>query len=380
MTTTAPDITDTTTIDWIARARRVGEALRPEVAARDRSGEISLAAFDRLRESGLSAALVPADFGGGGVTHREMGAILRELGRHDPSTAVAFAMHTHLVAAQVWRHNHGIDAAPLFAKVVAGAILVSTGASDWVGSNGHAERVEGGYRVHARKAPASGCEAGTVLVTSVRWDDAPDGPQVLHCAIPFAADGVRIEKTWDTMGLRASGSHTVVLDDVFVPDAAVSLARPATVWPPLLNVVLGAAMPLVMAAYLGIADGAVDLATALAAGRADAPTVQLAGEMATAHTTANDLVDAMFNGSENLHFANTDQYASRTLSRKTAAADALVHTVRLAIETVGGLGYSRTCELEMRYRDVHGCLFHPLPRAKQTHFTGRVLLGQSPIG
>ncbi|MGY2038490.1 acyl-CoA dehydrogenase family protein [Nocardia gipuzkoensis] len=380
MTTTAPDITDTTTIDWIARARRVGEALRPEVAARDRSGEISLAAFDRLRESGLSAALVPADFGGGGVTHREMGAILRELGRHDPSTAVAFAMHTHLVAAQVWRHNHGIDAAPLFAKVVAGAILVSTGASDWVGSNGQAERVEGGYRVHARKAPASGCEAGTVLVTSVRWDDAPEGPQVLHCAIPFAADGVRIEKTWDTMGLRASGSHTVVLDDVFVPDAAVSLARPATVWPPLLNVVLGAAMPLVMAAYLGIADGAVDLATALAAGRADAPTVQLAGEMAAAHTTANDLVDAMFNGSENLHFANTDQYASRTLSRKTAAADALVHTVRLAIETVGGLGYSRTCELEMRYRDVHGCLFHPLPRAKQTHFTGRVLLGQSPIG
>ncbi|WP_228835021.1 hypothetical protein [Nocardia abscessus] len=76
-----------------------------------------------------------------------------------------------------------------------------------------------------------------------------------------------------------------------------------------------------------------------------------------------------------LHFVNTDQYASRTLSRKTAAADALVHTVRLAIETVGGLGYSRTCELEMRYRDVHGCLFHPLPRAEQTHFTGRVLLG-----
>ncbi|WP_067811006.1 acyl-CoA dehydrogenase family protein [Nocardia beijingensis] len=379
MTTTAPAPTDITT-DWIARARRVGEALRPEVAARDRSGEISLAAFDSLRESGLSAALVPAEFGGGGVTHREMGAILRELGRHDPSTAVAFAMHTHLVAAQVWRHNHGVDAAPLFAKVVSGAILVSTGASDWVGSGGRAERVDGGYRVHARKAPASGCEAGTVLVTSVRWDDAPDGPQVLHCAIPFASDGVRIEKTWDTLGLRASGSHTVVLDDVFVPDAAVSLIRPATVWPPLLNVVIGAAMPLVMAAYLGIADGAVDLATALAAGRADAPTVQVAGEMATAHTTAGDLVDAMFTGSEDLRFANTDQYASRTLSRKTAAADALVRTVRLAIETVGGLGFSRDCELEMRYRDVHGCLFHPLPRAKQTHFTGHVLLGHSPIG
>ncbi|MBF6300191.1 acyl-CoA/acyl-ACP dehydrogenase [Nocardia amamiensis] len=379
MTTFASDITDTTT-DWLALARQVGETLRPEVAARDRSGEFSTTAFGLLRDSGLSAALVPRQFGGGGITHREMGALLRELGRHDPSTAVAFAMHTHLVAAQVWRHNHGIDVAPLFRKVVAGAILVSTGASDWVGSNGHAERVDGGYRVHARKAPASGCEAGTVLVTSVRWDDAPHGPQVLHCAIPFDADGVRLEKTWDTLGLRATGSHTVVLEQVFVPDAAVSLARPADAWPPLLNIVIGAAMPLVMAAYLGIADSAVELTTALAAGRTDAPTIQLAGEMVTAYTTAADLVDAMFAGSDDLRFDNTDQHASRTLARKTAAADALVHTVRLAMETIGGLGYSRTCELEMRYRDVHGCLFHPLPRAKQTRLSGRVLLGHSPIG
>ncbi|MEV2222291.1 hypothetical protein AB0E01_20745 [Nocardia vinacea] len=41
---------------------------------------------------------------------------------------------------------------------------------------------------------------------------------------------------------------------------------------------------------------------------------------------------------------------------------------------------ARGCELEMWYRDIHGCLFHPLPRAKQTRFTGRVLLGHTPIG
>ncbi|MFI6169393.1 acyl-CoA dehydrogenase family protein [Nocardia sp. NPDC051052] len=376
MTTISPD----TTIDWLTLARTVGEALSPEVADRDRSGEFSRTAFEILRVTGLSAAMVPAEFGGGGATHREMGTILRELGRHDPSTAVAFAMHTHLVAAQVWRHQHGIDATPLFRKVVDGAILISTGAADWVGSSGRAEKVDGGYRVHARKAPASGVEAGTVLVTSIRWDDAPDGPHVLHCAIPVNTPGVRIETTWDTLGLRASGSHTVIFEDVFVPDAAVSLLRRADTWPPVLNVVMGAAMPLVMAAYLGIADGAVDLATALVADRADAPTFQLAGEMVNAHTTAADLIEAMFTGSDNLHFDNTDSHASKTLSRKTAAADALINTVRLAIETVGGLGFSRACELEMRYRDIHGCLFHPLPRAKQTRFTGRVLLGHTPIG
>ncbi|MEV0709293.1 acyl-CoA dehydrogenase family protein [Nocardia aurea] len=375
-TSTIPE----TTTDWTASARRIGETLRPGVAERDRTGEIDAAAFDRLREAGLAAALVPTEFGGGGATHREAGEILRELGRHDPATAVTFAMHSHLVATQVWRHKHGADATPVFRKVADGAILVSTGASDWVGSSGTAERVDGGYRVSARKSPASGCEVGTVLVTSIRWDDAPEGPRVLHCAVPMAAPGIRIEKTWDTLGLRATGSHSVVLDDVFVPDAAVSLIRPAELWPPLLNVVIGAAMPLVMAAYLGIADGAVELATSLVAGRTDPHLCQLAGEMTNAHITAQDVIDAMFATSDDLGFANTDDYAARTLSRKTVAAENLIDTVRLAIETVGGVGYSRTCELEMRYRDVHGSLFHPLPRAKQTQFTGRVVLGSGPLG
>ncbi|MBF6416046.1 acyl-CoA dehydrogenase family protein [Nocardia cyriacigeorgica] len=376
--TVTTDLLDTT--DWIARAREVGETLRPGVAERDRSGRLSTEAFDRLRTAGLTAALVPREFGGGGATHREMGAILRELGRHDPATAVAFAMHSHLVAAQVWRHKHGMDAGVVFGKVVSGAILVSTGASDWVESNGRAHRVDGGYLVSARKAPASGCEVGTVAVTSIRWDDAPDGPRVLHCAIPMNAPGVRIEQTWDTLGLRASGSHTIVFDEVFVPDAAVAMIRPADTWPPILNTVIGAAMPLVMSAYLGIADAAVELTAALVTGRADPHTLQLAGEMMNAHTTAEDLIAAMFTASDNLEFAATEPYAARILSRKTVAANALIDTVRLAVETVGGVGYSRTCELEMYYRDIHGCLFHPLPRAKQTRFTGRVLLGHGPMG
>ncbi|WP_043651602.1 acyl-CoA dehydrogenase family protein [Nocardia thailandica] len=364
-----------TTIDRVALAREIGEFLRPEVAERDRSGEISVAAFDRLRASGLSAALVPAEFGGGGASHAEMGAVLRELGRHDPSTAVAFAMHTHLVAAQVWRHHHGIDASAVFGKVVGGAILVSTGASDWVGSNGSAERVEGGYRVHGRKAPASGCEVGDVLVSSIRF-----GGEVLHFAMPLSAQGVRIEQTWDTLGLRASGSHTVVLEDVFVPDAAVSLIRPAEVWPPLLNVVIGAAMPLVMAAYLGVADAAVEVATTLLAGRGDDATVQTVGEMLNAHVTAADLIAAMFADSADLRFANTDAGAARILSRKTVAVEALIATVRHAIEATGGAGYSRSCALERLYRDVHGAHFHPLPRARQLRFSGNVALGHSPIG
>ncbi|NMN99547.1 acyl-CoA dehydrogenase family protein [Antrihabitans stalactiti] len=379
MTTFADARTPNATTDWVGLAREIGATLRPEVAERDRTGEISAPAFDALRTTGLSSALVPTEFGGGGASHAEIGRALRELGRDDPSTAVAFAMHSHLVATQVWRHKHGMDASKVFEKVAGSqAILISTGASDWMASNGTAERVEGGYRVSARKAPASGCEVGDIIVTSIRWDDAPDGPNVLHIAVPKSADGVSIESTWDTMGLRATGSHTVVLDDVFVPHAAVSLIRPADVWPPLLNIVIGAALPLVMSAYLGIADAAVTTARTVVAGRREAHTFQLVGEMMNAYTTAEDLIAAMFADSDDLRFPNTDAFASKILCRKTVVAEALIETVRLAIEVTGGFGYSRQGEIERLYRDIHGGLFHPLPRAKQTQFTGRVTLGLSP--
>lgn len=380
MTTTTISPTTKTGTDWVGLARQIGETLEEGVAERDRLGEISLRAFEDLRATGVTAALVPAEAGGGGASHAEVGRLLRELGRHDGATAVSLSMHLHLVAAQVWRHRQGIDVSPFFRKVVADrAVLISTGASDWIGSSGRARRVDGGWRVSARKSPASGCEAGQLLVTSVRWDEAPAGPRVLHFALPMSAEGVRIERTWDTLGLRATGSHTVVLEEVFVPDAAVSLDRPADVWHPVWNVILGAAMPLILAAYAGIADAAVERAVAAAKGRTEPHLLQLLGEMLNAHTTAVDVVDAMFRDADDLRFPNTDAFASRALSRKTVASDALIATVRLAIEATGGVGYTRSSDLERLYRDVHGSLFHPLPRARQTTFSGRVALGLGPV-
>lgn len=107
--------------------------------------------------------------------------------------------------------------------------------------------------------------------------------------------------------------------------------------------------------------------------------ITLLGEMTNAHVTGTDIVDAMFAGAENLTFDATEELASRTLSRKSVAADALIDTVRLALELTGGYGYTRDCDIERLYRDVHGSLFHPLPRAKQLQLTGRVAAGLSPV-
>ncbi len=364
---------------WAELADEVGARLAPQVDEHDRSGELSRAAADAVREAGLTAALVPRELGGGGATHAEMGDVLRHLARHDPATALSLSMHAHLVAAQVWRHRHGIDAEKVLRAVAGGAVLVSTGASDWVSSNGTAERVEDGYRVTARKSPASGCEAGTIAVTSIRWE-SPEGPKVIHCSVPLSSPGVRIERTWDTLGMRATGSHTVVFDGVLVPDTAVSLVRPADVWHPVWNTVMGCAMPLIMAAYVGVADAAVAAAVAAAQGRREEHVAVALGEMMNAHVTADAGLAAMFAASDDLRFDNTDELASLTLCRKTVVADAAIQAVRLAVEAVGGSAYHRSSLHERLLRDVHGSLFHPLPRAKQVLFSGRVALGLTPVG
>jgi acyl-CoA dehydrogenase len=101
--------------------------------------------------------------------------------------------------------------------------------------------------------------------------------------------------------------------------------------------------------------------------------------MLNAHTTASDAIAMMFVEADDLRFDNTDDIAARALSRKTVATNAMIETVRLALEVTGGYGYTRNSEIERHYRDIHGSLFHPLARAKQTQFAGRVAQGLSPM-
>jgi acyl-CoA dehydrogenase len=365
---------------WLRAARE----LAPELAARaeqhDRDGTFVAENFDLLRERGFLSMSIPRELGGGGATHAQTCAVLAELARACPSTALSFSMHSHLVAAQVWRHHRGMPAPALTRLVDEQLVLISTGASDWLKSSGSATKVEGGFRVSARKMPASGSPAGDVLVTSIRWDDAPDGPQVIHASIPFAAEGVGIVETWDTMGMRGTGSHTVVIEDVFVPDDAVALIRPAGAWHPVWSTVLGAALPLIMSCYVGLAEAAAERTVELVGSRADRPeTAPLVGRMRNRLTAARDTVRAMIDASDDLRFENTTEHAAASLTRKTLAAESCIETVRLALEVGGGMAYSRRSGIERMFRDVHGALYHPLPAAQQERFTGRIALGLDPL-
>jgi alkylation response protein AidB-like acyl-CoA dehydrogenase len=310
-----------------------------------------------------------------------MCAFLRLLAHDCPSTALALSMHQHLVAAATYHHRNSLPGRKLLEQVAASeTILVSTGANDWMDSSGAVERADGGFRVSARKPFASGAPQGDLLVTSAPFDDPDEGWQVLHFAVPFAARGVSLADDWQAMGMRASGSRTVILDHVFVPDDAIALRRVRGRFHPAWNVILTVAMPLIMSVYVGVAEAAAEIAHAHARKRPSDPTVPyLIGELTNALTTAQLALDDMVRLADNLDFALGLDLTNAILVRKTIVAAHVLATVEKALETAGGAGFYRNAGLERFLRDAHGAQFHPLSAKRQCRFTGRVALGLDPI-
>ena len=151
----------TTTSRFLEIVQKLGPRFAGRAAAADVEGRFVRDNYADLKEARLMSALVPSELGGGGATHGEICQILREIAHHCGSTALALSMHTHLVAAAVWRHKHGQPAEALLRKIAASElVLVSTGAGDWVESVGKAERAPGGYRVSAVKRFGSGSPVG----------------------------------------------------------------------------------------------------------------------------------------------------------------------------------------------------------------------------
>jgi alkylation response protein AidB-like acyl-CoA dehydrogenase len=260
------------------------------------------------------------------------------------------------------------------------AVLVSTGANDWLGSNGEIERVEGGYRVSAAKPFASGSPGGDILVTSAPYEDPREGWQVLHFPVPLTSEGVSGADDWHTMGMRATGSQTVILDKVFVPEDAIALRRPRDAYHKAWNIILTAAMPIIMSTYLGVAEAAAKIARDQARKRADDPaTPYLLGEMANLLTTAELAVDSMVGIANDLEFEPITENADAILSRKTIAANAVLATVEKALEAAGGGGFYQKIGLEKLVRDAHAVRYHPLQEKRQLLFTGRLALGLDPI-
>lgn len=376
MSTSQATAAATARIDWLARADAVAGLLAENAARHDAEDSFVAANYARLKADGFFSAHVPAELGGGGADYGEIAAVIRRLGAACGSTALTYSMHSHLVAAALWRwRNQNAPTEGLLKRVAAeDLVLISSGGSDWLKSAGTAMKVDGGFRVTARKAFSSGCLAGDLLMTSAVYDDPEAGPTVLHFGVPFSAEGVAIHETWRVMGMRGTGSHDVELNEVFVADAAIAGRRPQGKWHPLFHVIGLVAFPLIYAAYVGVAEAARNKALEVARRRpADEGLFQLVGEMQNAFAAAEASHGRMVRLAETA--APGPETTSQVMIDRTLVGEAAIRTTERALEVAGGGAFHRSMGIERAFRDVQGARFHPLQQKAQLRYTGRLALG-----
>ena len=257
--------------DLAARTSALADEFARDASTIDQDERFVAEHYPRLKEAGLIAAGVPAELGGGGAEIGELCEMLRRLAHGCSSTALALSMHTHQVVFPAWRWRHQPEAKPkvepVLRRVAAeNIVLLTSGGGDWIGGSGTAEKVDGGYRITARKPFVSAAPIGDLMMTSAVTTG--EAPEVLHFGLPMSAPEVSVLDTWHVLGMRGTGSHDVVIDGFFLAEDKVAARRPAGKWHPIFLMLGTLAFPLIYAVYLGVAERARDVALELVRGKA----------------------------------------------------------------------------------------------------------------
>lgn len=356
---------DERTFDALATARHLVPALAAHAETDDREGRFARASLVLLREAGLAALTVPRAQGGQGAGLATVSRVIGTLAEGDPAASLVLAMQClhHATVARSPDWPAAVVARIQREAVEGGALVNALRVEPELGSPARgglpatvARRMPEGWRVSGRKIYSTGAPALAYGLVWARTDEAE--PRVGFVLVPMSTPGVRIEETWDHLGMRASGSHDVVLDDVLVPaDHAVDL-RPPTAWGGPDATGLAWNTTLVASLYDGIARAAQGWLVRYLGERVPAnlgaPLATLARLQEAVGESERLLAvnRSLLRGAA----AETDSGAPPStvescLAKLTVTENA-IQVVQRAVELVGNPGLSRSNPLERHLRDV----------------------------
>ena len=393
----------------VALAERLAEDFATRADQHDREGSYPFENIEALKESGYAMAAIPADCGGLGVDllHDIVVASSR-LARGDPAITIGINMHfvvTGLLARH-WRmacaagrEKRADGLATTLAAIVADktlfAALVSEAGQDLTHPTTTAVRDGDGWRVNGTKIFATMSPAASILNVAVAYRDEEGGEYYGYAAVPRDAQGVTVHDDWDALGMRASGSCSVSLEEVRIPADALRDRFPVgEVSDPFLERNLSSG-PLHASAPVGIAETAHRTAIEALRRRprgsakrraVDRPTVQLQAaenevELSAIRATlarGADLVDGYYAGHPATPGPRDEIRAVFKESQATKAfiQSAAIRTVDRALAMSGGAGYLSKSPLSRHYRDVRATPFmHPLGANAAYELIAQLALG-----
>lgn len=220
---------------YLEKAEQLGKRFALTARHYDETGDFPFANFDALYEAGLLGLVTSTKHGGLGGGLTEALAVISSVARGEPSTALVLAMHysqhysirvsgkwpDHLIERVTRANREGV------------ALLNAAQVEPRVGSPSHgsppetiARKVGNQWRITGHKTYATGIPL-LKWVSVLAITDEPE-PRLGSFLVPTDADGIRVEKTWNATGMRATNSDDLILDDVAIPLEDVLDIAPAS--------------------------------------------------------------------------------------------------------------------------------------------------------
>ena len=388
-----------------ARLVAIAEELSEQLAARalehDRDGTYPFEAIDALKAAGYFTAPIPVELGGLGVSSaHDLVVASSRLARGDASVAIGVNMHlvaVHnmerrrqvAVASGAERRARGF-AASLNQIAHDGVVLaaaISERGQDLTRPATVATRTESGWRIDGRKLFCTMSPAATDLYVAVTYSDRQGSDRYAYAMVPSDAPGVVVHDDWDALGMRASGSNSVSLEGVELPESGVRGGFRAGDPLPYMerNLVAG---PFHAAASLGIAESADAIARRGIAGRINGdarPRMQVADnavDLAAARgvlSRAAALIDEhrAANPTSDGSAGQLGALFAEAQAAKAFVNEAAARIVDRALALSGGAGYVNGSPLARAYRDVKaGSFMHPLGANRAYDYLAQRALGE----
>ncbi len=349
------------------------EKFAPRAKRYDEEASFPFENYEDLRDTGILAMTVPKSLGGLGVKYADYAMLAAEMGRWCGATALTFNMHA---CTPLWtghiaddldmpaadRKQHKKNRELHFSRIVEeGAIFAqpfSEGSSAAAGKAPFgtlAAKVDGGWLLNGKKIFASLSGAATyygVLCT----EDKPDSSvrDTVFMAVPADAEGVSIVGPWDPVGMRATVSRTLVMENVFIPDEQMLMPRgvyyqAARRWPHMFLTLCPT--------YMGIAQAAYDFTVAYL--RGDIEGISVKRRMyPTKQITVADMWIKLQNTWAIFKQATSEARVDpskedrlRAYAAQYSVMENANEMCRLAIRTCGGQSMLKSLPLEQLYRD-----------------------------
>jgi alkylation response protein AidB-like acyl-CoA dehydrogenase len=380
---------------------------RERADAADREARMCAENFTALQRTGITAAFVPEELGGFGLDSIHDWLLgISTLAQGDASTAIGINMHLGVTRGMAIAYQDALakerpteGAATPLKAVAAGKMLICATATERGTDNLHpqtlATAVDEGWRIDGSKMFVTMSPIATHLAMNLRMHDT-DGDHIASTMLPINTPGVVPQDDWDALGMRSSGSQSIVFDNVVVSKQAVRRIGPWGRWSTssLINRTLGNLT--LVAAFHGIAEHAYELALVSLAKQKrlgkpviGSPGVQHSvGEMEIKMAQCRSILrqtglgvdEWLANAAiepptiESAHGLMKDYQLAKWVVNRGA-----IDIVSNAMDLAGGAGFMNSNALPRLYRDVRaGPFMQPHAATDIRGYVGQVVLGLYP--